>query len=287
MNLVFKDIITINNDYLNYLRSADKRVMVNHNTGHERPNVSVLVDDNGQLWAIPMSHKEFIANAGKKEGDSFFNIYFDSGKIHCGGHLKFNNMIPVIEGTFVSVFEKYSKDNSKDNSYVKLLNKQKEVIKNSLNSKIKPIFYKALALGKEALAFDYNDDKAPMGYKKYLQTFLNFELLIKKAKEWSIVHEAYDKLNHYIELPSPNIENYEAFNHDFKLIYGNYEDVFKYSNSLQGANKKLDNYLKYVLFIDKEIEMQKVKKIDPPVIKSFGEFENIALKKNKPKGLKL
>lgn len=176
---------------------------------------------------------------------------------------------------------------SKNNFYVKLLNKQKEVIKNSFNSKIKPIFYKALALGKEALAFDYNDDKVSSGCKRYLQTFLNFELLIKKAKEWSIVHEAYNKLNGYTELIDPNIENYEVFNRDFESIHNKYEDVFKYSNLLQGANERLGNYQKYVLFIKEEMKVQKAKKIDPPVIKSFREFENIVAKKNKPKGLKL
>ena len=59
MNLILKDIIIINNDYLNYLRNSDSKVLINHNEGVERPNISVLVDDNGQLWAIPTIIKSF------------------------------------------------------------------------------------------------------------------------------------------------------------------------------------------------------------------------------------
>lgn len=276
MNLALKDIIIINNDYLNYLRNTDSRVLMNHNDCVERPNISVLVDNNGQLWAIPMSHKEFTTKDGKNIGDSFYNIYIDCEKNSIGGHLKFNNMIPVADNTYESAFKKYAYDEN----YLNLLHKQLEVIKNNLDEEITPRFNKAIFYRKKAISFNYNDDNVSDGYKKYLQSFLHFELLIEKASNWNLVHKYYNYLELYTKLPNTNLKAFKAFNQYFNTIQNRkYEDVFIFSNLLSNAYKRFNDYSKYIIFINNSLKEQELKNISPPIIKSFKEYEEIKKQK--------
>ena len=122
MNLILKDIITINNDYLNYLRSYEPKVLLNHNDGLERPNISVLVDNNGQLWAIPMTSNK----SGRQDTEATFNLIEPNDKDNPNkGALLFFNMIPVVEGTYKSAFKAYGNYTS----YISLLKKQQEIKK--------------------------------------------------------------------------------------------------------------------------------------------------------------
>lgn len=116
MNLILKDIITINNDYLNYLRDYDSEVLINHNDGLERPNISVLVDNNGQLWAIPMTSNKI----GSEDTEATFNLINLNDKDNPNkGALLFFNMIPVVKGKYTSAYEKYSHHNE----YISILKK--------------------------------------------------------------------------------------------------------------------------------------------------------------------
>ena len=280
MNLILKDIIIIKNDYLNYLRNSDSRVLMNHSDGLERPNISVLVDNNGQLWAIPMSHKEFITKDGKNVGESFYSIYIDCEKNPIGGHLKFNNMIPIAENTYDSAFKKYAYNET----YLNLLYKQLKVVKDNLNLEITPRFNKALFYRKKAISFNYNDDSSSNGYKKYLQTFLHFEILIEKANNWTLVHKLYNNLDIYIKLQKIDLKAYKAFNHYFNTIQNRkYEDVFRFSSSLTEAYKRFNYYSKYITFINNDIKEQELKKIIPPIIKIFQEYEEIKKQQEKSK----
>lgn len=104
MNLILKDIITINNDYLNYLRNYGSKVLINHNDGLERSIISVLVDNNGQLWAIPMTSNK----SKRQDTETTFNLIDLNDKDNPNkGDLLFFNMIPVVEETYTSAYEKW------------------------------------------------------------------------------------------------------------------------------------------------------------------------------------
>ncbi len=104
MNLILKDIIIINNDYLNYLRNYDSEVLINHNDSLERSNISVLVDNNGQLWAIPMTSNK----SGRQDTETTFNLIDLNDKDNPNkGDLLFFNMIPVVKETYTSAYEKW------------------------------------------------------------------------------------------------------------------------------------------------------------------------------------
>lgn len=104
MNLILKDIITINNDYLNYLRDYDSEVLINHNDSLERSNISVLVDNNGQLRAIPMTSNKI----GSEDTEATFNLINLNDKDNPNkGALLFFNMIPVVEETYTSAYKKW------------------------------------------------------------------------------------------------------------------------------------------------------------------------------------
>ena len=269
MNLILKDIIIINNDYLNYLRNSDSKVLINHNEGLERPNISVLVDDNGQLWAIPMTSNKRL----KENNDAFFNLTDPDDKDNPNkGALQFFNMIPIAEDTYKSALKVYSNNQN----YVSLLKKEQYIIQNNL-PEITKRFSKALRYSKVYRKLK-EEGKDNLFYKNYL----DFDLLIDKSKNWSLVHKLYIFLDSYTKLSNTNLKTYKAFNQSFNTIQNiKYEDVFRFSNSLTDAYNRFSKYSKYIIFINNSIREQELKKIIPPIIKSFNEYEEIIKQKEK------
>lgn len=271
MNLILKDIIIINNDYLNYLRNSDSKVLINHNEGVERPNISVLVDDNGQLWAIPMTSNKRL----KENNDAFFNLIdLADSENQKKGALQFFNMIPITEDTYKSALKVYSNNQN----YVSLLKKEQYIIQNNL-PEITKRFSKALRYSKVYKKLK-EEGKDNLFYKNYL----DFDLLIDKSKNWSLVHKLYIFLDSYTKLSNTNLKTYKAFNQSFNTIQNiKYEDVFRFSNSLTDAYNRFSKYSKYIIFINNSIREQELKKIIPPIIKSFNEYEEIIKQKEKSK----
>ena len=271
MNLILKDIIIINNDYLNYLRNSDNKVLINHNEGVERPNISVLVDDNGQLGAIPMTSNKKL----KENNDAFFNLIDPDDKDNpIKGALQFFNVIPIAEDTYKSAFKVYSNNQN----YVSLLKKEQYIIQNNL-TEITKRFSKALRYSKVYKKLK-EEGKDNLFYKNYL----DFDLLIDKSKNWSLVHKLYIFLDSYTKLSNTNLKTYKAFNQSFNTIQNiKYEDVFRFSNSLIDAYNRFSKYSKYIIFINNSIREQELKKIIPPIIKSFNEYEEIIKQKEKSK----
>ena len=109
-------------------------------------------------------------------------------------------------------------------------------------------------------------------------------MLIDKSKNWSLVHKLYIFLDSYTKLSNTNLKTYKAFNQSFNTIQNiKYEDVFRFSNSLTDAYNRFSKYSKYIIFINNSIREQELKKIIPPIIKSFNEYEEIIKQKDKSK----
>lgn len=259
MNLIFKDIITINNDYLDYLRSYDSKILINHNNRYERPNISILVDDNGQLWAIPMSHKEFLTKSGNNIGDTFWNIYIDCKDNPVAGHLKFNNMIPITKGVYELAKEKYSSDTN----YINLLNKQIKSIEKHFDSEITPRFIKAFEYSERAKYFEYDDDNLSIGYKNLLKSFLNFELLLDKCKIWDKAHSIFKNIKNYEQLPTVKLNSFKTLESNLKEVKSiKYRNVFNFSIILKEGEKHINFLNSYVLYTNKIIDERINKKVN-------------------------
>lgn len=175
--LIYQDLVIIDKKYLDYLHSFDSRVALNHENTKDRPNVAVLVDDNGQKWAIPLSHSKKLKN-----NDTVFHLVDNKKTL---GHLKFNNMIPIVEGTYISAFGVY------DQKYDQLLYQEQNIIKKVFYIEIEPRFKKVLKLyndGKK-LTLKNNPSKEDIEKyekrKKFYDIFNDFDNLLKASKKWS------------------------------------------------------------------------------------------------------
>ena len=109
-------LFTVDNNYLNYLRTFDDKVLFNH--GIDRPYVGIILSlstpDGSINYFAPLSSPK------KKHKTMKNNIDFikiDSGNL---GAINLNNMIPLVNGTY----SKIDINSIKDKNYNILLSKQ-------------------------------------------------------------------------------------------------------------------------------------------------------------------
>ena len=109
-------LFTVDNNYLNYLRTFDDKVLFNH--GIDRPYVGIILSlstpDGSINYFAPLPSPK------KKHKTMKNNIDFikiDSGNL---GAINLNNMIPLVNGTY----SKIDINSIKDKNYNILLSKQ-------------------------------------------------------------------------------------------------------------------------------------------------------------------
>ena len=109
-------LFTVDNNYLNYLRTFDDKVLFNH--GIDRPYVGIILSlstpDGSINYFSPLSSPK------KKHKTMKNNIDFikiDSGNL---GAINLNNMIPLVNNTY----SKIDINSIKDKNYQILLSKQ-------------------------------------------------------------------------------------------------------------------------------------------------------------------
>ena len=109
-------LFTVDNNYLNYLRNFDDKVLFNH--GIDRPYVGIILSlstpDGSINYFAPLSSPK------KKHKTMKNNIDFikiDSGNL---GAINLNNMIPLVNNTY----SKIDINSIKDKNYQILLSKQ-------------------------------------------------------------------------------------------------------------------------------------------------------------------
>lgn len=244
--LLYQDIVIIDKNYLEYLHSFDSRVRLNHPNSKERPNVAVLVDEDGQKWAIPLSHSE-----KKKDTDANLNLYGKNNKQL--GHLKFNNMIPLVEGTYRSAF------NSNDKNYDNLLIEQEKEIISIFDKEIKTRFEKALKIGLKVDLYDnlsQEEQDKIQSKMKFYNIFNNFPKLLKVAKEWDAITKYEDYLDKNIDKLNKSKLEIESNNLGKIIFDDNVRNILKHrvdiAISFKNRKKFIDEKIDYLNNKDKQ-----------------------------------
>ncbi len=109
-------LFTVDNNYLNYLRTFDDKVLFNH--GIDRPYVGIILSLSTPVGSI--NYFAPLSSPKKKHKTMKNNIDFikiDSGNL---GAINLNNMIPLVNGTY----SKIDINSIKDKNYNILLSKQ-------------------------------------------------------------------------------------------------------------------------------------------------------------------
>lgn len=120
------DLYTVDSKYLQYLRTFDKKVLINH--GIDRPYLGIILTFNTSNQTI----KYFAPLSSPKKKHLSMKNTIDFIKINNGtlGAINLNNMIPLINGTYSKI-----KINSlSDKKYKILLRKQYNWITTNQNS---------------------------------------------------------------------------------------------------------------------------------------------------------
>ncbi len=172
-------IVTINGDYITYLRQFDDRVCFNKEWQHTRPYVGIIFSLRGHNYFAPLTSSgkgAKLINNPKTESTTFFPI----NNCEYGG-VNINNMIPVVDGVYTEINYAISKtDSDKDRKYKILIIKQLEV----LNTNEKLLREKANRL--------YSMKTQGRLYPNYDNITCDFKLLEKKANEYKIL-KTFDK----------------------------------------------------------------------------------------------
>ena len=225
MKLLFEDIIVIDKEYLAYLQSFDRRVMTNHENSKDRPNVAVLLDDNGQKWAVPLSSGRVRRGQNKLTS---LSIYDDTTKDYLG-HMKFNNMIPLVEDTYKTAFGQHGF------KYDALLSKQKSFIIDKFEKDVVPRFYAAFKT--QSLAKSNPDNK-------FYAIYNDFPLLANKARSWQTVVNIEKGIRGFLALEPPKeAEVYNILEKVFKNKPS--QDVLEFKTDTKEYFTKLYNHYKY------------------------------------------
>ena len=212
--------VTINENYLNYLKSFDKNIRDKSN----RPYIGIVLKINGKEYFAPLSSpKEKYKNMN--EQIDFFKL--DKGKL---GAINLNNMIPVIphEKSREKInlgFLKKSNE-KKDHEYYYLLKKQ---LKFCINNKNK-LLYKAENLYK---LFSREIEKMPKWQKRIYPRINNFKLLEFASREYEKMYIKKEKAN--------EIQNEDQVYLINKAINKNWnpENILKISNiGINGFKKE-------------------------------------------------
>ena len=226
MKLLFEDIIVIDKEYLAYLQSFDRRVMTNHANSKERPNVAVLIDASGQKWAVPLSH-----SLSRRGGSKMASLdIFDNVNHRHLGHMKFNNMIPLAEGTYNTAFGK------NDFKYDTLLNVQRNFIIDNFETKVVPRIKDAFRMHTINKSKDLN--------RGVMKIYNNFSLLETKSKEWQTVVNIEKGIRGFLALEPPKeAEVYNILEKVFKNKPS--QDVLEFKTDTKEYFTKLYNHYKY------------------------------------------
>ena len=232
-----------------------------------RPYVGVWIDVDGNPWAIPLSHKEKIIN-GSNIGESFFNLYgYNNASF---GHLITCGMFPLAKNSYISAFNFFVEDKfeSKDahTKYWLLLESQDDIITENFESIAKNI----------KINFAMEEKKKIFPENKYYQKFKYYSLLKEKRDDWDNAHFCYDELKKYTTIEKPSLDELKKFRDDFNLIHNaKFSNVLKFSPILKNSKNTFDKYRDYFLQVTNNLNEQVKKKINPPKILSFIEYENI------------
>ncbi len=235
--LLYQDIVVINKDYLDYLHSIDGRVMINHPNRKERPNVAVLLDDDGQKWAIPLSH-----STRDVDSDVTYNLFNDDNQPL--GHLKFNNMIPLVDGTYSSAFD------IPDSRYRSLLIEQEEIINKVFEKEILTRFNKVKQINREINDFKSQTNPTEEEIRRYdrKSKFYNiindFDALEEGAAKWQVVSNIDIYIDKRLSCATKNKEiieirdEFQDFLNDKEL-----QNVFQYRKENRTLlEKKFQNF---------------------------------------------
>jgi len=123
-------LYTVNNDYVEYLRSIDDRVLFNKPEGQQRPYVGFLIKLNECDYLVPLSSQIKKSNQvtavipnrlteTQRQRNAITNKYPD--KI---ATIKFNNMIPVRENLIKKIHILKNPQTKEELDYKKLLVKE-------------------------------------------------------------------------------------------------------------------------------------------------------------------
>lgn len=135
---------TVNDDYINYLKTIDTRVPNNYNG--KRPYIGVLLIINNHDYFAPLtSYKPQQDNI--KNNITIYKLHEKDNESNKLGMIHLNNMIPIINSHLKPVIFKEQND-----FYKRILMKQLEFIKSSQNEIIDRAnkLYKAVTVTKES-----------------------------------------------------------------------------------------------------------------------------------------
>ncbi|MCM1404714.1 MAG: type III toxin-antitoxin system ToxN/AbiQ family toxin [Prevotella sp.] len=94
------EIIYIDSTYTDYLRKYDNRISFNENKTYQRPYIGVLLNVQNKKYFAPLTTSgkgKKLIDHPKTENATFLPIY------NCKyGGINFNNMLPVVDGTYYS-----------------------------------------------------------------------------------------------------------------------------------------------------------------------------------------
>ena len=111
-------LVTIKEEYCNYLRKFDKKVPYNYGNKSNRPFIGVLFEVNLCKYFAPLSSPKEKHLKMKNKLDF---LKLDNGKL---GAVNFNNMIPVNDNNITKINLDKIVSNKNDIKYQKLLKEQ-------------------------------------------------------------------------------------------------------------------------------------------------------------------
>ncbi len=111
-------IVKVSTNYCNYLRQFDSKVSYNYGLKENRPYVGVLFRIKNFEYFAPLSSPKA---KHLKMPKSIDYMKIDAGKL---GIVNFNNMIPLLAGTYEIINFNLKNVNVRENQYHNLLRKQ-------------------------------------------------------------------------------------------------------------------------------------------------------------------
>ena len=167
-------IVKVNEDYCNFLRKYDSKIIYNTKEKSSRPFIGILFEVDKFKYFAPLTSPK-IKHLTMKDTIDFMKI--NKGEL---GAINFNNMIPLIENTYTKIELNRKVSDLENLKYQKLLIEQYLW----LNSRYVQICRKA-----ERLYKYYYQNRLPKNIK---ERCCNFKLLEEKSVK-------YKEINHLIK----------------------------------------------------------------------------------------
>ena len=166
----------INQDYIDYLRSFDKRILKSDTTGNNksRKYIGILLTVEDKKYLAPLASpkkSDYLPNGTiRKSIIPIIRIVSknDKGESELKGKVKLSSMIPVVD---MSLVREYKIDFEKDKNYRHVIEKEMDFI--SSNKKL-ILNYAKILYGQKIKNLDIG----------YIENVVDFKLLEEKAAEY-------------------------------------------------------------------------------------------------------